>query len=508
MPAGNREILPARSREIVPVGRLAPPRAGGVPLPGELRASMERAFDADFSTVRLHSEPRLAQLGARALTRGEHIYFASRPLDLAGPASQALLGEELAHTVQQRQGRVPVLCGQTSINVSPALEREAVNAGARAARGEPAGVASAMAGAVALRGDAIQGSWLGRMLRRLRGQGGGAPAPAPAPALAPAPVHAPAITRTPFMGLSEAREGSRERVERLLQSRWEETTEGGAHDDEKIALDLSRIAGIVLDQRRFEALLVPLDERIEELQEGSGGKLKLGTAIAEYEGRHGFGRKQQIPLGILPGPVFLELMASGVVPKDIGAGLPHGEMSHRIQWVAIMQDFEDNPDAWSMTPLELLQLTNIGPYGWFQGVVLDQAHFSASEGYSHPDNMLRFMRDDAQTRATLPSLSAAIVARWNKRVDQAVAAVNAGKGMNLDPAQAAAYREKKQAEGWSVSSGTTDSGSTWAMLVAPGPDDAPLEERIAEQRERKRRDKRRRERERIARTRSRVTINL
>jgi hypothetical protein len=81
-------------------GRPPPSVKPPQPLPENLRARMETAFGADFSSVRLHVSSNAAmQLGARSFTQGEDIHFA--------PGQEhRLLGHELTHVVQQRSGRV------------------------------------------------------------------------------------------------------------------------------------------------------------------------------------------------------------------------------------------------------------------------------------------------------------------------------------------------------------------------------------------------------------------
>jgi len=82
------------------------PARGGQPLPAAVLQKMESVFGAKFSDVRIHVGPQPAQLGARAVTQGTHIYFAPGQYDPSSPQGQRLLGYELAHVVQQRAGRV------------------------------------------------------------------------------------------------------------------------------------------------------------------------------------------------------------------------------------------------------------------------------------------------------------------------------------------------------------------------------------------------------------------
>lgn len=122
-----------------PVGAPSPaPSGGGSPLPAEVRARMERAFGADFSAVRIHQGEHAASIGARAYTRGTDIHFAPGTYDPSSAAGQELLGHELAHVVQQSQGRVAATVQKkgVAINDDASLEHEADQLGARAARGE------------------------------------------------------------------------------------------------------------------------------------------------------------------------------------------------------------------------------------------------------------------------------------------------------------------------------------------------------------------------------------
>lgn len=112
----------------------------GQPMPEDVQAGMERAFGAEFSAVRIHQGPEAAAVGALAYTQGTDIHFAPGRYDPGSRSGQELLGHELTHVVQQAQGRVPATAQSkgVAINDDSALEREADELGARAARGERA----------------------------------------------------------------------------------------------------------------------------------------------------------------------------------------------------------------------------------------------------------------------------------------------------------------------------------------------------------------------------------
>jgi len=107
-----------------------------VPLAGELKVAAERFFHADLSDVVLHYGDHAQSLGAVACACG-HTIHVSRRFHAGSQEERELLGHELAHIVQQRQGRVrrtAAIAGDF-MNDDPALEREAVEAGWRFAHG-------------------------------------------------------------------------------------------------------------------------------------------------------------------------------------------------------------------------------------------------------------------------------------------------------------------------------------------------------------------------------------
>ncbi len=121
-----------------------PGHGGGAEMPEDVRGKMEAAFGADFSQVRIHEGPHAEGIGAQAYTQGTSIHFAPGQYQPESQRGQELLGHELAHVVQQSQGRVPATTQAKGVDINndAALEREADEMGARAARGEGAREAS------------------------------------------------------------------------------------------------------------------------------------------------------------------------------------------------------------------------------------------------------------------------------------------------------------------------------------------------------------------------------
>lgn len=90
-----------------PAGVEQTSRLGGHPLDPSTRSFMEARFATDFSGVRLHDGGRAAELakqvGARAFTVGEHLFFDRGEFRPGVPDGLKLVAHELAHVVQQRQ---------------------------------------------------------------------------------------------------------------------------------------------------------------------------------------------------------------------------------------------------------------------------------------------------------------------------------------------------------------------------------------------------------------------
>lgn len=118
-----------------PAQRAETPNRTGIP--DSVKQRMEDSFGTDFSGVRVHPESSKApEVGALAYTQGTDIHFAPGQFKPDTAAGQQLLGHELAHVVQQAEGRVQPtteIAGMP-VNDNESLEREADILGAKAAR--------------------------------------------------------------------------------------------------------------------------------------------------------------------------------------------------------------------------------------------------------------------------------------------------------------------------------------------------------------------------------------
>ncbi|HEY5958761.1 MAG TPA: DUF4157 domain-containing protein, partial [Polyangiaceae bacterium] len=84
--------------------RLNTAQQGGVAIEAPVLERYESAFDRDFSRLRIHTDPKadgLAKdLGARAFTLGNHIFFKEGQYAPSSAGGEHLLAHELTHVVQ------------------------------------------------------------------------------------------------------------------------------------------------------------------------------------------------------------------------------------------------------------------------------------------------------------------------------------------------------------------------------------------------------------------------
>jgi hypothetical protein len=86
-------------------------KSGGQPMSDNIRGSMEQAFNADFSSVKIHADSQAdtlnRSLSARAFTTGQDIFFRSGEYNPGSSTGQELIAHELTHTIQQGAAAAP-----------------------------------------------------------------------------------------------------------------------------------------------------------------------------------------------------------------------------------------------------------------------------------------------------------------------------------------------------------------------------------------------------------------
>lgn len=136
MSGGTAQRTVMEEEELQMKSAAPPVQRKGEGMPEPVRAKMEQAFGTDFSDVRVHTGNQAEQVGALAYAQGNDIHFAPGQYHPETSKGQELLGHELAHIVQQKQGRVKPTTEVNGVvvNDDPSLEREADQWGSKAAQ--------------------------------------------------------------------------------------------------------------------------------------------------------------------------------------------------------------------------------------------------------------------------------------------------------------------------------------------------------------------------------------
>lgn len=136
-PDGGGDSISAAGGAIDPATERAISASGGTALDPMARSSMESAFGADFSAVRIHTGSKAdnlnERLGARAFTTGSDVFVRSGDYSPQTAEGQRLLAHELTHVVQQggvrRTRRTEPGGAARARPAAPAAQRSAPAAG-------------------------------------------------------------------------------------------------------------------------------------------------------------------------------------------------------------------------------------------------------------------------------------------------------------------------------------------------------------------------------------------
>ncbi len=101
--------------------RINSARGGGQSLDSGVQTKMGEAMGSDFSGVRVHtgseSNQLNEQLGAKAFTTGNDVFFRDGEYSPNSGSGQELIAHELTHVVQQGSGAVPS-SGKMAVNAA------------------------------------------------------------------------------------------------------------------------------------------------------------------------------------------------------------------------------------------------------------------------------------------------------------------------------------------------------------------------------------------------------
>jgi hypothetical protein len=233
--------------------------------------------------------------------------------------------------------------------------------------------------------------------------------------------------------------------------------------------DYKRIRALLTDKHALRRYFGLLEARL-------GEGYSLSGALKLFEAMVGFANLDVIPLGLLDSPTFLGLIRRGIAFKDFGAGIPHGEWTHRLQWFAIAAEITEGftkakGAGYNHTPLELYRYlgspdTTVG-HGRYKksifGNLLDLGG-SAGDRYNQPDRLhmdllgLKWapiedrvfkgenwtvLEEYLAAHSDLPLLRDALLGKVRKRAAEAAEARRLHGG-NADTQYKADYRQKKE----------------------------------------------------------------
>ncbi len=125
--------------------------------------------------------------------------------------------------------------------------------------------------------------------------------------------------------------------------------------------DYAKIYSVMMDGPLVTSCLQKLDNAIMSKPHDVSPEtnwLRFSSILSYYEKKCWFPEDILLPLGILASKDFYFYIRRGYVLKDYGAGVKHGEFTHRLQWHVIMrvitQDFtKPIGQGWDHSPLEL-----------------------------------------------------------------------------------------------------------------------------------------------------------
>ena len=235
--------------------------------------------------------------------------------------------------------------------------------------------------------------------------------------------------------------------------------------------DYKRIRALLTDKYALHQYFGLLEGRLAQ-------GYSLSDALKSFEGMVGFANLDVIPMGILDSPTFLGIIRRGIAFKDFGAGIPHGEWTHRLQWFAIAAEITEGftkakGAGYNHTPLELYRYlgspdTTVG-HGTYKksifGNLLDLGGSSADR-YNQPDRLhmdllgLKWapiedrvykgedwtvLEDYLKAGSDLPLLRDALLGKVRKRAAEAAEA-RTTHGVNADAQHKAEYRHKKETQ--------------------------------------------------------------
>jgi hypothetical protein len=148
---------------------------------------------------------------------------------------------------------------------------------------------------------------------------------------------------------------------------------------------------------------------------GETNWLRFSSVLTHFEKKCWFYEDVLLPMGVLNSPEFYHYIRCGYVLKDYGAGVKHGEFTHRLQWHVIMAVATESftrPIArgWDHSPFDLY--TSLGKQqNW--GIWTRLLDKPGDGTFTHPDSFHQWLLQNAPA-----TIKAFLVKRETKRREQ------------------------------------------------------------------------------------------
>jgi hypothetical protein len=181
--------------------------------------------------------------------------------------------------------------------------------------------------------------------------------------------------------------------------------------------DYARLCALMLDEPAIDTCLQELDAEIASPPAGSAPEtnwLRLSSILTYYEKKCWFPEDVLLPLGILSEDDFSYYVRCGYLLKDYGAGVKHGEFTHRLQWHVIMRVVTERftkpvGAGWKHSPFQLFISLGRAQNKSIWWYILDQA---GDGTFQHPDSLHAHVLNNP---SAFPKLAALAAKRETKR---------------------------------------------------------------------------------------------
>jgi hypothetical protein len=187
--------------------------------------------------------------------------------------------------------------------------------------------------------------------------------------------------------------------------------------------DYARIYTVMMDVPLVRLWLTELDKAISSKPHDVTPEtnwLRFSSVLSHFEKKCWFPEDILLPLGVLKPDAFYFYIRRGYVLKDYGAGVKHGEFTHRLQWHVLMRVITENftrpiGRGWDHSPLELYVSLGMTQNQGVWGMLLD---LPKDGDFNHPDSFHQWVLNSG-----LGNIVAAVSKRETKRRDMFARAI-------------------------------------------------------------------------------------